>query len=1570
MNPSELATIIEDRYRRYLRTTFYFRDPILRSSFERALENEGNLSRGPYLEATPIFRKGKTPRTLFQSLLDYHPDEGFLRAIQADRELYLHQEEAIRRVSQGRNVVVASGTGSGKTEAFLYPILLHLHKEFRQGSLNSTGGVRALILYPMNALVNDQRDRLGSIDIKSPGICRLLEQFQSPFRFTYGQYTGDTPEDENDSYRNAQNRMANKYSGELVLRTEMRGTPPNILLTNYSMLEYLLLRPVDSELFDNGRAKHWTFLVLDEAHQYRGSKGIEMGMLLRRLKQRLREGGQAGQFRCIATSATIAGGQNDRGQVARFATALFDEPFEPEDVILGDTETLPSEGTVDIPTNSYPMLRESLELPAEVSAGLSELANKIGIPTQGQQGAAEMVGEMLQRDKRAVILRNTITSSPAQVTTLAGEIFGDVSPNRQLIMLVDLLDLLLNSVDNVTKSPLMSARFHLFLRSLEGAMVAYVPEKRVFLNRQSDTSESKSFEVALCRECGQHYFVGKYKDGQLVEAVRDPGREDFGTDFYLPLENEITGTNDSHDDDSSELRMFRLCLRCAAMWPANTAASSQCGHSDSIQVAMQEPLTTRKAEEKDTDKAPKCIVCGYRGADPVREVLHGTDGPHAVIATTLHQYLPKDRKKVLAFADGRQEAAFFAWYLQQSYKDIRNRNLIYKAIRNLASANQGGLSLRDVARKVRDLFKEMEVYEASRSEADLLDEAWIAVYREFLTDEPRISLDGVGLVHWTIAWPQDFVIPQVLLQSPWALSRTEALDLLVLLFGYMRRERSVEPRKDNSISINWSDLSLQARQMSTDLVRPRRKPPIKNINSWKGQTTARNSLLKKLLSKGNLDEQEIDDVVDRTLREIWESVRGWSSELPSDDRFLIRVGDAHRLNPGWWRVHPLTENETIFQCNTCGRMTKNSVRSVCPRHNCPGTLQETTIEATDLQNNHYRELYKQNLPGRLTVEEHTAQIDKEKAREFQNDFKKNRIDVLSCSTTFELGVDLGDLDVVFLRNVPPESFNYAQRVGRAGRRKGFPGIAITYSRRVPHDLYHFTEPLRMIKGITKAPTLSLRNEKIILRHIAAIALSKYFRENPNRFNSVQTLVGDFEVPRGVSDIVSFLRANRENLEMSILPVVPGEITGIAGLIDGTWIDKITGDRSRLLLAEAETCSDYLRMKEIEDESSRKREHTLAQRAKDRADTIAGESVVNYLSRKAVIPKYGFPVDVVELDTQPIRKNQNQTSSETSLQRDLSIAIAEFAPTSKLIANKKEWTSAGLKRVAGKEWPSRHYARCGIHNKYIQWGEGEHPSIKKCCDGMLQWRYIDPIFGFVTGRGKPDEPKARPAKSFTTRPYFVGFNVSEPIVIQFNGIEISKAVPAKMVVLCEGRRGQGFRVCTSCGAGYKELTKKLMKKHLSPFGFECSGQWTDQVSLGHEFVTDVIRVKFRLEPEATDLVWFGYSLAYALVEGVAETLEIPSSDLNATVEHIGGESVIPPIILYDNVPGGAGLVARLEDKNTLEEALRTAYERVSSCTCGENESCYTCLRNYRNQFAHEHLRRGPVARYLNKVISQW
>jgi hypothetical protein len=923
---------------------------------------------------------------------------------------------------------------------------------------------------------------------------------------------------------------------------------------------------------------------------------------------------------------------------------------------------------------------------------------------------------------------------------------------------------------------------------------------------------------------------------------------------------------------------------------------------------------------------------------------------------------------VLAFADGRQEAAFFAWYLQKSYEDIRNRNLILQAARKLAPCTPEGLSLRELATGMRDLFRDLRVLEASKGDIELRREAWLALYREFLTDEQRISLDGVGLLHWSIKWPDGFEIPESLRRPPWSLSEREAQDLMVTLFGFMRRERAVELCTESAVSISWEELGLQARQVAVQLVKSRRGYA---LNSWAGKTTARAGFLRRTLIETGMGADEAVEWAERALREIWEAVREWS-ENSSEERLLIRVGDAHRLNPDWWRVFPIGKDEPVFQCSTCGRLQKVSIKGICPRHKCPGKLKE--VHPADLTENHYRLLYEESLPARLIVQEHTAQIDKERAREFQRDFKHNKIDVLSCSTTFELGVDLGDLDTVFLRNVPPEAFNYAQRVGRAGRRKGFPGVAITYCRRAPHDLYHFAQPQQMLTGITRSPTLSLRNEKIILRHVTAMALSRFFRAFPVRFESVGTLLKDFDQPTGVADFYEFLRVHRAEQEESLCEIVSQEMAEVLGLSDGSWIEKIAGTGSHFSQAEAEISSDYKQAKEFERTSAQEGTHEGYDRAKwasDRANTIAGEDVLSFLSRKAVIPKYGFPVDVVELDTHPISRSRE--SSEVSLQRDLAIAVAEFAPTSKLVANKKEWTSAGLKRVPGKEWPQRFYKRCMQHNLFKQWEKGEAVPPGCGCQ-MIEGQYVDPIFGFVTAKGKPEEPKRRPAKSFTTRPYFVGFTGVEPLEMSFDVVQLTKTSPGKMVVLCEGRRGMGFGICETCGAGFRQpLPKGLMKGHKTPFGTDCHGKIQPNISLGHEFPTDVLRAQFLIQPSPAEMepIWFAYSLAYAIVEGAAEILQVPSSDLNATVAYGSDMYFVPPIILYDNVPGGAGLVARLEDKGELGKALQIALERVSgACKCGEDTSCYGCLRNYRNQFAHQHLQRGPVMHYLETVLKHW
>ena len=508
----------------------------------------------------------------------------------------------------------------------------------------------------------------------------------------------------------------------------------------------------------------------------------------------------------------------------------------------------------------------------------------------------------------------------------------------------------------------------------------------------------------------------------------------------------------------------------------------------------------------------------------------------------------------------------------------------------------------------------------------------------------------------------------------------------------------------------------------------------------------------------------------------------------------------------------------------------------------------------------------------------------------------------------------------------------------------------------------------MLKGTIRPPVLKIRNEKIILRHVIAMALSRFFRTFPDRFKSVANLLKDLEHPSAVSDFRAFLHTHNEELVTSLKTIVPPDMLSQIGLMDGSWIHKIAGEDSRFSLAEEEVSSDHKNVIKVRDEAISKLDGKTLEWAENRAKTIASEDVLSFLSRKAVIPKYGFPVDVVELDTQKTLKNSEASS--VLFQRDLSLAIAEFAPRSQIIANKALWTSYGLKKVAEREWPRRFYKRCVHHNVFLQWGKGGDEPPSPCGDTLSVFEYITPQFGFVADRSGPKKPRGRTIRMLTTRPYFAGplqpdvETISLPLHSPL--LSIKKASPGLMVILCEGLRGNGFYICEACGSGF--LKREV--PHKDPYGRVCRGSLT-QVSLGHEFVTDVLQLQFHLRPRnIAELSWFAHSLAYALLEGAAEVLEVPSTDLNVIVGYHGGEG-LPPIILYDDVPGGAGLVAHLESESILLDCLKAAQHRVSGmCGCSANTSCYGCLRSYRNQFAHVHLQRGPVYEYLEAILGQW
>ena len=718
---------------------------------------------------------------------------------------------------------------------------------------------------------------------------------------------------------------------------------------------------------------------------------------------------------------------------------------------------------------------------------------------------------------------------------------------------------------------------------------------------------------------------------------------------------------------------------------------------------------------------------------------------------------------------------------------------------NAEPISEEGLSIDDLRNRLLRQWEQAGLFSKAETREQRDRQVLTSILREALTDKKRLSLSGVGLVKWFVGVPDELSLPGAMRQSPWNFTDDEACRLIGYLLDGLRPRRAMN-LPEGAGTPAWGDVSDWP-QWAYGRGEPGKR---KNVSQWGHcQSAVVRHFLRRLLADSGLSDDQKQSASTELMDDVWQALQSHA-----DDPILSRgtTNGTFRLDPRWLRTR-LARPDEVWECDTCATSSTHNIRGVCPRNRCPGTLSHANQER--LGENHYRILYQSaDLPPALSAEEHTAQIDSDEARQRQDKFKNGGINLLSSSTTFEVGVDLGDLDVVFLRNVPPEPFNYTQRVGRAGRRET-PGLALTYCRRNPHDLYHYENPVdRVINGVVRPPRLRMTNEKIILRHMVATALSAFFRENTVRFKDVKNFVGDWLNPHAVADFRGFCEGNGE-LTDSLCQIVPGNMHGRVGFEDNSWIDNIAGPRSRFALVEEAVCADYREMQVLREKYNDQDDDSRVSRIMRRQKTIAKEKTLKFLSRKAVIPKYGFPVDVVELEIRS--RDGNPTGVE--LQRDLSQAIAEYAPGGKVVANKLEWESCGVRAVPGKAWTIRYYWYDDARNFNQSNEDGPSGSSSK-------QKYLIPEFGFVTPLSKqPTKPHGRAQRLYTTRPFFHGFGKdAQPETKTIRGVQVTRASPGTLVILCEGRNREGFYICQSCGA---HMTGPK-GKHKSPLDSECKG----------------------------------------------------------------------------------------------------------------------------------------------------
>ncbi|MCY3019561.1 MAG: DUF1998 domain-containing protein, partial [Planctomycetota bacterium] len=684
--------------------------------------------------------------------------------------------------------------------------------------------------------------------------------------------------------------------------------------------------------------------------------------------------------------------------------------------------------------------------------------------------------------------------------------------------------------------------------------------------------------------------------------------------------------------------------------------------------------------------------------------------------------------------------------------------------------------------------------------------------------------------------------------------------------------------------------------------------------------------------------------------------------LPSEGiayRFNHRFfGLAGWNDVSWWR------------CSRCGQVTHMNLRGVCPSYRCEGHLRPCDPQQ-EFAASHYAQLYRSLRPLRMVVDEHTAQLTGEAAAELQEKFVRNEVNVLSCSTTFELGVDVGELEAVFLRNMPPETANYVQRAGRAGRRTDSTAFALTFCQRRSHDLSYFQQPETMIAGKIRPPQLELANDKILRRHIHAVALNYLFQRQQQFFGKVESFIFPKQGNEtGAAALRQLLSQHPPDLLNALSRIVPAAMHEGIGLKEWAWLRELLDENDgSLTKAEASVLEDVERLEEERRrlfDSGKAVDHILKV-----IRTIKTDDLIGFLANHNVLPKYGFPVDVVGLML------HGDKARRLTLERDLRIAIAEYAPDGQVVAGGYLWTSRAIKRVPKLEWPRYHYAVCNECGRYhsARYETDEQPHTCQCGAPLLEakkrGKFLVPLFGFQTDVSeKPKCPsEARPGRSYASRVFFAqeGEPV-ETVELQLRGVHARA---------CFSRNGRlaiinrsGFWVCEQCGFATRG---ERPGDHKAPWVMERGNKCRSPLhrwDLGHEFRTDLLELRLQGAALArAEEFWL--SLLYALLEGASVALGIRRQDLDGCLYPYAGPASPPALVLFDDVPGGAGHARRIGQN--LMEVFRAACERIDGrCGCGGgpngpgDTSCYGCLRNYRNQWAHERLKRGEAWRSLKEA----
>lgn len=1609
----------------------------IRKEWERELTME-RLVHGPFLERAQLYAPGADVMSL-----GLHP--ATLEAISSKlkgRDLYKHQTDALERVLAGENVVVATGTSSGKTLCFQLPILDALLRD-------TSPGLRAVIIYPLNALVNDQLNEWE----------QLLARHQ---QLTFAKFTGQTPLDQRDHeqrlrasfaktilskepalsetllQRKVEEALAERLAKEastpnhLRHRAAIRSQRPQVLITNFSMLEYLLVRPVDAPIFEGAKLQ---FLVLDEAHAYRGVQATEIGYLLRRLKDRLDQP----QPRCIATSATL-GDRNDpasREQVRKFARDLFDAPF---------SEANPIYGTPAQPTLAEPAITPT---PAQYLAAADELRVDVGADVTGVLDPSRphgSLGALLARDRNLHRLRAEVLTAPKLASDAAKALWPNVPQAEPALHA--LLEVAAVAKRERGQEDLLPTRLHYFTKAQQGLYLCLrtdCPERArrggqaaAFLTRHVE-HETPEGECPHCHRAGLHSrlveLVSCRKCGWLFGALQDlgprfrlnpetsPGPQEerfdnFDTALgwaadsfwsYFSLDPELPYPERARpdEDDNDPVNLLdnpapvELCVACGKKVDPGVPHACPRLHMRTLGIFHRQCPAHDQANLDQTRKQPLacCPNCGARnnsGVELVRRFQESEDETGLAMALPLANFrvgpagsrkLVGDPRKLLCFTDHRQRAAAFPSLLEE---ETFNHDLGRK-IATLCRGREEAWTFEGLGRELAAIADEAQHHPAhdpsfflpvsrqpeepekklTSSEPQDLTQ-WLAeVFSYFgVPDSARESVEDLGLVQ--VEYELDPGTLREFRALLPALSECDAVAAFQTLFSYVRQARAFTlPKRVPTDAPAFG-------RVATDIYYAEKREGRTNTRGWLPRENndgtyrhnASTSYLSRLLgldAAGTLE----------TARKIW-------AMLVAPQRQALRRerDDKFQLFKEMLRIRATRERHV---CARCGIITAWAAKACCPRKGCEGKLESRAFVA-ESENATARWVAGadgMNLTS-LRSEEHTAQINKDVAREIEEAFRGEGVNLLSSTTTFEMGINIGDLQKILLRNAPSTPAGYVQRVGRAGRGADKNAVCVTLCRGTKYDLDMWRAPERLMSGAMRAPTVFLANRIIAQRHFNAVAFAAFLRELdaagrlPEKKQSIR-LEGFLP-----SEARSALPKTWRKLEATELFDFPMWLTTRDGADlfhapdDNAMIDTLAGMDAAKQFALDEPEKGYRALLTalggevialLAERRERVSEGSPIQEVDRSIQNLLGEDVIAMLAREGFLPRYAFPLDVVPLETGHSRWTDD---SDVELSRDRAIAISEFAPGAQVVARKRVFKSGGLYIACSEDKPERRwFSQCPSCNQ-VRARRRKEDLIGRCevCqqsinDGHVRG-YVEPRAFSVSFEGRRRDA-ARFTKSTLIRQrqsltHFID-SVAEADFEDGTLFRLRLLPRGKLFRYNLGPSRKGFMLCPHCGTSHPmagaSVTighKLLRSRGVGSDRCSCTSVF-QRIAFAHQFESFCLVIRPKWPVGSVE------SVAYALHKGACRCLELDASDLGVAWRFLNRRSDKASgkeIVLFDRTPGGAGFVKEAHDR--WDEVEAAARANCAYCTC--ERACYNCLKDYGNQGYHEALDRHEALAFLS------